>query len=128
VKGDLVMRYRCLALLTLSAATILPFTVGCSTQRFTAQYKNELMQLEPGKSTIDDFNRTFPQSTLAGQNMINGTRIDAFEVAHRQYDPWTGNSRDELMWFYFNNKRLVQWGPPGSWPAPADVIVETRKR
>lgn len=70
-----------------------------------------------------------PSAVVAGQNSIGGLRVDAYEVTHsHMYDEWYGFTREERLWFFFQDQQLVKWGPPGSWPEAADLIVEYRDR
>ena len=101
---------------------------ACSTQSVTERYANELSQVHPGIS-LSDFRLIMPKAIVAGQNLIGGNRIDAYEVSHEHmYDTSLGLTREEKLWFYFMDEKLVKWGPPGAWPERADLVVETRSR
>ena len=103
--------------------------MGCgSSQSINEKYATELSTLQPGIS-LSEFREMLPKALPAGQNSIGGMRVDAYEVSHEHmYDTWYGLTREEKLWFFFYNQKLVKWGPPGSWPERADLIVETRVR
>ncbi len=103
-------------------------TTGCGMyQSINSKYAAELSALEPG-TTLTQYRRDFPDALPAGQNSVGGERIDAYQVSHRRYDSNDSAWTTEKLWFYFHNERLVKWGPPGAWPEPADLIIETRSR
>lgn len=103
--------------------------VGCtSTKSINQQYSKELSQLQIGES-LERFREILPQAVVAGQNSIGGKSVDAYEIVHNHmYDQWYGFTREERLWFYFHDRTLVKWGPPGAWPDPADLVVEHRLR
>ncbi len=101
---------------------------GCSSQRAVQYYQDELTQLVPGETQIDEFRSILPKAYLVGQNMVNGIRIDAYEISHTRYDIRVDSFVRDHLWFYFQDKTLLSWGEPGDWPEPADVVVEIRDR
>ena len=97
--------------------------LGCASAPIQKVYQKELSQLRPGMP-LAEFQKAMPKAYVAGQNMVAGKRIDAYEVqaaSDNYYNP-------QRLWFYFGDERLIKWGEPGAWPAEADVIVEWRNR
>ncbi len=112
----------------LALALVVAFIAGCSTQPINKKYGSQLSQLKPGTS-LSEFRQILPKAAVAGQNSVDGLRVDAYEITHNyMYDSWNGFTRTERLWFYFYNETLVKWGPPGSWPVKADLVIEQRKR
>jgi hypothetical protein len=88
--------------------------------------------------SLADFRAAIPDAYAAGQS---GQTI-AYELAHvqtfvtrndmlRQNLIWgfgspQARATKQLLWFYFNKDRLVQWGRPGDWPERPDLIIEMR--
>lgn len=116
-----------LVMITLFVAFLL--IGGCASRKpIHQQYKNELAQLQPG-TNLQEFQALLPDAYVAGQNSVEGLRIDAYEVRHEHvYNEWYGWTKEESLWFFFHDGKLVKWGPPGSWPDKADIVVEQRIR
>lgn len=98
-----------------------------------------LSQLKIGM-LLSDFKRNVPGAYVAGQSR----ETTAYELVHIQkyvtqsdidrQNFWWGagspNTRThrQVLWFYFYNDRLVQWGKPQDWPERPDLILEKRIR
>ena len=102
--------------------------------------KSELLnQLEIGMP-LSNFKRIVPDAYVAGQSR----ETTAYELTHiqkyvtqsdidRQNILWGAGSPNakthkQVLWFYFWNDRLVQWGEPQDWPDRPDLILEKRNR
>lgn len=102
---------------------------GCASYKtVTEENKATLARIAPG-DPLEKFQREFPDATPAGQNVVGGERIDAYELRHtRTLKGTLFMTTDEALWFYFADQRLVKWGRPGDWPQAPDLIIERRNR
>lgn len=88
--------------------------------------------------TVEEFKKNVPSAYIAGQS----DDTTAYELVHVQkyvtYKDISNHnllwgvgsprakSRKQALWFYFYDKKLVQWGEPQDWPKKADFIIEKR--
>ncbi|GMR18614.1 MAG: hypothetical protein BMS9Abin33_1039 [Gammaproteobacteria bacterium] len=104
-----------------------------------AEKSKLLSQLTVGM-LLSEFKRVVPGAYVAGQSRD----ITAYELVHIQkyvtqsdidrQNWWVGagspnaRTRRQVLWFYFYDDRLVQWGNPQDWPERPDFILEKRIR
>jgi len=100
-------------------------------------YAVRLGQLSIGLS-LADFQTAFPEAYVGGQS--GGTT--AYELNKKtkyalkgDWNPYYSSVQDlaiktdsQVLWFYFFDGKLIQWGKPQDWPANPDQIVEIRNR
>ena len=95
---------------------------------------------------LSEFKNIFPEAYLAGQS----NETIAYEIVSiykyvTQHDIdnrniylfWLGpvgvgrevaaRTEKQILWFYFYDNRLVQWGHPQDWPKRPDIVFEQRK-
>lgn len=113
-------------LLRLTLLSAIVWLVGCAsafdTRPIAQKYSKQLQLLSPGIS-LNTFSKVMPNTYLKGQNVVDGLRIDAYELTWRHAEHMMGHRVTERLWFYFHNNQLVRWGEPGDWPARGDIPV-----
>jgi len=102
--------------------------------------KNKLLSQLTIGMLLSEFKKTVPGAYVAGQS--RGTT--AYELVYiqkyvtqsdidRQNFVWGVGSPNaktyrQVLWFYFYDGHLVQWGNPRDWPERPDLILEKRIR
>jgi len=102
-------------------------------------YSSQLSKLKIGMS-LEEFRGVMPMTYPIGQNRettayeLKDVRKYATRTFSRPVDTAMGLApspyRDsvQILWFYFYNGQLVQWGRPNDWPVNPDKIIEIRQR
>jgi len=105
-----------------------------------AALAGRLDKVQPGVTTLADFRGFFPEAYARAQR----ASVTAYEIAHVQkfvtrqdlnwQNFWLGfgspaaKTVKQVLWFYFYQDILVQWGQPNDWPTAPDKIIEIRNR
>jgi hypothetical protein len=91
---------------------------------------------------LSEFRTCFPEAYVGGQSQM----VTAYELKNTQkfilqsdkdarpvdsalglYHP-PPRTLTQVLWFYFYDDRLVQWGRPNDWPRQPDKILEIRTK
>ena len=135
------------SLLLFSSALLL--LTGCASsvdtvdepQKIQEIYSGRLSTLKTGMA-LAQFRGVFPEAYVGGQSglttayELKNTQKYVLEsdMDRRPVDSALGlyhprpRKLTQVLWFYFYDDRLVQWGLPNDWPTAPDKILEVRVR
>ena len=130
-------------------AILISCVSGCATAPRVVSKPSDLPSIQSEKAgllektkvgmPLSEFRQLVPEAYVVGQK----DETTAYELAYEQKYVTNGdvarhripfsnklNARTykQVLWFYFYQDRLVQWGQPNVWPTKPDMILEKEKK